>query len=468
MAPLIRRVFLVEACLMVLACPANACGADRITAQPPRTFNVRDYGAVAEGTTLDTAALNQAIEACAKAGGGQVLVPPGGYLTGTIHLRSHVTLFLAAGARLIGTTNLDLYQPPKVPSFMPEARWGKWHRGLIVADEAEDVTICGPGLIDGRKVFDPTGEEHMRGPHGITFAGCRGFTIRDVSIVDAANYAIFFQVSDNVEVRNVRIVGGWDGVHFRGAPERWCRNVDIVNCQFYTGDDSIAGRYWDNVVVSGCVVNSSCNGIRVIGPVRRFIVDHCLFYGPGEQPHRTGGRTNMLSGVILQPGAWDRTEGLMDEVLLANNTMRDVTSPVTIWTKPGNPVNRVTIAGLNATGVYRSAFSVESWAEAPITNVIMRDAHIEFSGGGKAEDAKRAVRGPGVDARPLPAWGIYARNVEHLTLEDVRLSLAQDDLRPVLLADTVQRLTLDNFKFPKVQAVAEPLVLTNVTEVKQQ
>ncbi len=308
----------------------------------------------------------------------------------------------------------------------------------------------------------------MRGPHAITFAGCRGFTVRDFSIVDAANYAIFFQVSDEVEVRNLHVIGGWDGVHFRGAPERWCHNVNILNCQFYTGDDSIAGRYWDNVVVSGCVVTSSCNGIRVIGPVRRFLVNDCLFYGPGEQPHRTGGRTNMLSGIILQPGAWDRTEGLMDDVLLANNTMRDVTSPVTIWTKPGNPVNRITVSGLNATGVYRSALSIESWAEAPITNVVLRDAHIEFAGGGNAEETKRPVRGPGVDARPLPAWGIYARNVGRLTLEDVRLSLARNDFRPVLMADRVQHLTLDNFKFPRVEGVAEPLMLTNVTDVRQQ
>lgn len=430
-----------------------------------RTFNILDYRMPADAANLDTSAINRAVEASAAGGGGQVLIPAGRYISGTIHLRSHVTLFLAAGATLVGTTNLSLYEPPAVPAFMPEAKWGKWHRGLLVCDGAEDVTICGQGTIDGHKVFDPTGEEHMRGPHTIIFADCRRFTIRDVSIVDAANYAIFFQASDDVEIRNVKITGGWDGVHFRGAPGRWCHNVNIINCQFYTGDDSIAGRYWDNTVISGCILNSSCNGIRLIGPATRLLVDRCLFYGPGQHPHRTGGRTNMLSGIILQPGAWDQTEGLLDDVLLSNNTMHDVASPVTIWTKPGNPVGRITLAGLTATGVYRSALSVESWSDAPITNVVIRNASIEFIGGGKAEQPTQPVKGPGVDARPLPAWGIYARNIDQLTVEDVRLSLTTDDLRPVVFADSVQHLTLDNFKFPVVSGVAQPVVTTNVLKL---
>src|SRR6185369_10050084 len=145
-----------------------------------RTFDIRDYRSATDESDLDTGAINRAVEASAAAGGGQVLVPPGRYVSGTIHLRSHVTLFLAAGATLVVTTNLSMYAVPAVPSFMPEAKWGNWHRGLLIADGAEDVTICGQGTIDGHKVFDPTGEEHMRGPHTIIFADCRRFTIRDI------------------------------------------------------------------------------------------------------------------------------------------------------------------------------------------------------------------------------------------------------------------------------------------------
>jgi polygalacturonase len=459
-----RRLFQASA-LCALACGFGLAGsaADPVAGVPAqRLFSVRDFGAKGDGLALDTEALNGAIEACSRAGGGQVVLPPGRYLSGTVRLRSHVHLFLEAGATLVGTTNLALYQPPAVPAYMPEAKWGKWHRALIAGESVEDVTIGGHGVIDGGRVFDPTGEERMRGPHTIVFVGCRQLTIRGLTIVDSANYAVFFQASDEVDFRNVKITGGWDGIHFRGAPGRWCRNVNIIGCQFYTGDDAIAGRYWDNVVISGCVVNSSCNGLRLIGPATRLIVENCLFYGPGNQPHRTSNRTNMLSGIILQPGAWDATEGLLDDVLLANNTMRDVASAVTLWTKPGNPVGKVTISGLNATGVYRSAFSFESWLEMPLTNVVLRNAHVEFVGGGKAEQASQAVKGPGVDARSLPAWGIYARGVERLTVEDVRLSLAQDDFRPVVLADRVGRLDVDSLRFTPVAGVPAPILTTNV------
>ena len=456
----LRRTGFFPLILTVLGLASPAFAGARI--------DIRERGAKGDGQTLDTTVVQKTIEVCAESGGGQVLFPPGRYLSGTIHLRSGVTLHLEAGARIIGTTNLAEYAQPTPPAFMPEAKMGKWHRGLIIGENVEDAAITGLGIIDGHKVFDPAGEEKMRGPHTIVLVNCRRFTLRDVTIVDSANYAVFFQVSDDMEIRNVKIVGGWDGVHWRGAPERWCQNVNIIGCQFFTGDDAIAGRYWNNTVIKDCLINSSCNGIRLIGPATRLTIANNLFRGPGEQPHRTSGdkrRTNMLSAIILQPGAWDATSGLLDEVLIANNVMQHVASPVTLWTKPGNTVGRVTVSGLDATGVYRSAFSAESWADTPITNVVLRGVRAEFTGGGQPWPVTQTTKGPGVDARPLPAWGIYARNIQSLTLEDVRFSLAADDFRPVLHADRVERLTLDNFKFPRVPGVNEPLFTTNVSKL---
>ena len=439
-----------------------------LTSAAQLTVDVRDRGAKGDGATLDTKPIQNAVDECSAGGGGQVLFRPGRYLSGTIRLRSGVALHLETGARLIGTTTLAEYSQPVPPAFMPEAKWGKWHRGLIVAENAEDLAITGPGVIDGNKVFDPTGEEWMRGPHVIVFANCRRFLLRDVTIVDAANYAVFFQASDDVEVQNVKVIGGWDGIHWRGAPERWCHNVKIIGCQFHTGDDSIAGRYWNNTVIQGCLINSSCNGIRLIGPATRLTIAHNLFRGPGEQPHRTSGeqhRTNMLSGIILQPGAWDATHGPLDDVLIANNVMEHVASPVTLWTRPSNTVGRVTVTGLEATGVYRAAISVESWADTPMTNVVLRNVHVEFDGGGNAWPTNQTVKGPGVDARSLPAWGLYVRNVQALRLEDVRVSLTTNDFRPVLRAERVGSLKLDEFKFTRVPGVSDPVQTNEVGAV---
>lgn len=451
----------------VLAIASSAHG-EETTPAADRIFNIRSHGTAGNGQVEETSAIQSAIDACADAGGGQVVVPPGRHLSGTLHLRSHVTLKLMAGATLVGTTNLTAYARPHPPAFMPEARWGNWHRGLIVGEKVEDITLLGPGVIDGAKVFDPQGEEHMRGPHTIVLSDCRKITVRDLTIVDSANYAVFFMVSDDVEFRNVKFIGGWDGIHWRGAPERWCHNVDIINCRFFTGDDAIAGRYWENTLITGCVINSSCNGVRLIGPARNLIIHDNLFFGPGHRPHRTSRerhRTNMLSGIILQPGAWDATQGPLDNVLLSDNTMQNVCSPVTLWCKPGNTIGRVVVDGLNATDVYRAPLSIESWADSPVQNVLLRNIQIEYSGGGTDELADRPVTGPGVDARPLPAWGLYARNVNTLTLEDVRLGVRNNDARPVLFAERVDSLTLDNTRYPEPPDAQPPFRTNHVNHL---
>jgi hypothetical protein len=451
------RMGRIVAVLMVWVAVAHANGAG--------VFNVREYGAVGDGKTQDTAVLNKAVEACAAAGGGQVLVPAGRYLTGTILLKSNVTLMLEAGAEIVGTAGLEEYQnftPPGSVSMR-----ARWHRALVLGVGVENVTIAGRGVINGNKVFDAQGEERMRGPHGVLFGNSKGIVIRDVSIKDAANYAVMLEFTSQVEVRGVKITGGWDGVHFRGWKDNPCRDVTITDCEFYTGDDCIAGWFWEDTLIARCIINSSCNGIRLIGPAKNLIIHDCLFFGPGRFEHRTSReqkRTNMLAGLCLQPGAWERTEGVLDGVEISDITMHNVTTPLHFSLKEGNTAGRVSINRLTATGIYRAAASIESWAETPIEHVTLRDVSLEFTGGGTAEQARMQVRSPGVDARPLPAWGLYARNVKRLELENVRLRLEKEDARPVVIGEGVGTLGLDMFNFPA--GGETPLVLSGVQDVR--
>jgi hypothetical protein len=429
-------------------------------------FNVRDFGAKGDGKTLETAALQKAIAACAADGGGQVLLPPGKYLSATIRLKSHVTFKLDAGAVLIGCPDPDAYDHFSAPRDMPEAKFPtRWHRALIIGDDVEDVAIVGPGTINGNKVFDPHGEEKRRGPHTILFGSARDIVIRDLTIQDSANYALMLEDCSRVDIRQVKVTGGWDGLHFRGSKDRPCRDVTVSGCQFFTGDDAIAGRYWERVLITGCVLNSSCNAVRLIGPARDLIVHDCLIFGPGRHAQPTSERRKTLAGISLQPGAWDATEGDLDDVLLSQITMRNVAVPFFFMLRKGNKGGNITVSHVHATGVHLGASSVESWADSPFERVVFRDVSIEFEGGGNREHVKKSIKAPHVDPRPLPCWGFFARGVKDLRFENVRLSTTHDDKRPMLLAEEIGTLTLDAVRFPCVDKVA-PFILTDVAKLR--
>ena len=442
------------------------CAAAPTPARAAGTWDVRDHGAVGDGKANDTAALNKAVAACAAAGGGVVHFSPGKYLTATVHLKSTVTLHLGAGAEIVGHPD-----PEQYPNCSPPAGVGgdvrpRWHRALILGVGVENVAITGRGVINGNKVFDPRGEERMRGPHTILLGNSKNFTLRDVSVTDSGNYAVMLEYTSHVDIRGVKITGGWDAVHFRGWKGNPCRDVSITDCQFFTGDDCIAGWHWEDVLIARCVINSSCNGIRLIGPAKNLVIHDCLFYGPGKFEHRTSRekkRRNMLAGLCLQPGAWDRTEGQLDGVKISDVTMHDVTTPLYFAVNEGNTVGRVVVTGWKATGAYRAPISVEGWAKEPIGHVTLRDVDVEFAGGGTAEQAAMEVKAPGVDARPLPAWGLYFRNIDRLDLENVRLRLAKPDERPPMIAEGVDVLNHGEFRLP---VDSQPTVLRDVGKVQ--
>jgi hypothetical protein len=147
--------------------------------------------------------------------------------------------------------------------------------------------------------------------------------------------------------------------------------------------------------------------------------------------------------------------------------MDKVATPFHFVLKPGNTAGRIAVSRVKATGVYFTAASVESWAETPLADVSFRDVSLEFAGGGKRLASQAPVHAPGNDPRPLPAWGLYLRNVRNLTLANVRLSCLQNDLRSVLIADRVQRLTLSGVTWPHVPGADAPLVTSGVEHLER-
>jgi len=255
-------------------------------AQPASQFNVKNFGAAGDGIKTDTDAIDKAIQAARDAGGGTVLVPAGAYLSGTIQLQDNVTLWIDAGATILGTRNLADYHWPEGGR--------EWDGSIILANGVHNVALMGRGTINGRNLNNPRGEEHIRGPHAVLFNKCKDIVVRDITVRDAGNYSLIFRSSERVTIDNFTAFNGYDGINMQDV-----RQATLSNSKLYTGDDSLAGAYWEDVTVANCILNSSCNAIRVGG--RNVSVDNCLIYGPGEYAHRLGFRTNTESGFQILP-----------------------------------------------------------------------------------------------------------------------------------------------------------------------
>ena len=275
-----------------------------------KTVNIKEFGARACGA-LQTQAIQAAIDRVFLAGGGEVQIPEGVFLSGAIRLRSNVTLHLLEGAVLKGSQNpedyfacytedrvepLDSARITDAPYVHlntiqgeteyddtdPRYRFrrlpgSRWNNALIRAIDAENVAIVGEkgSCIDGSNCYDAIGEEHYRGPHAITFFNCRNITLKGYTVRDSANWAHNLLFCGNIAMDGVTVYAGHDGFDAFSS-----QNVTIRNCAFYTGDDCVAGFGNVNVLVADCLLNSSCSAMRFGGT--NVVVRNCKIYGPGE------------------------------------------------------------------------------------------------------------------------------------------------------------------------------------------
>lgn len=412
-------------------------------AQPATQFNVRNFGAAGDGIRPDTDAINKTIQAARDAGGGTVLVPAGTYVSGTIRLQDNVTLWLDAGATILGTKNLADYHWPEGGR--------EWDGSIILANGVHNVALMGRGTISGQNLNNPRGEEHIRGPHAVLFNNSKDIVVRDITIRDSGNYSLILRSCERVNIDNVTAFNGYDGINMHDV-----RQATISNCKLYTGDDSLAGAYWENVTVTNCILNSSCNAIRVGG--RNVLIDNCLIYGPGEYAHRLGFRRNTESGFQILPQSAGRgnasssrlvTPGPVDNMVLSNITMINVRSPVYVAFGADAPysgnnlgVGRIVIENLTAINCGRTPFYVAGPREKPAKSIILRNARMTFAGGVSDEESNGQGFSP---YSMLQAYGVYCRNVENLELHDVRVDYLDKDRRPAIFGENIGTLDLDRF-----------------------
>ena len=453
-------------------------------------FNVRRYGAAGDGVKPDTTALQQAIDAAADAGGGTVIFPPGRYLSGSLDLKSHVTLQLDEGATLLGSPH------------RPDYRKVNFH-GLLLADQQHDIVICGKGVIDGQgtllaadteRLFKagelPNAKEGQR-PVLINFRGCTNVIVRDITLKDSACWVEDYHDCDHLTVENitVRSIAAWnnDGIDIDG-----CAHVAVRGCDIDSEDDGIClksgDKACDDVLVENCRVRSSCNALKfgtssVVGfknvtcrnleiydtyssAIALEIVDggqmenvqishikitdsnNPIFVRLGHR--NTNGAIGSLHGVTLS----DITAEI------PNRRPEEMTKfpGVNTWKKHGRP----TLVTASVTGL----------PEHPVQDVTLQNITIVYGGIGSVPQPEH-LRLDSLAKVPectknypesrmfgiLPAWGFYCRHAEGIKFDNVTLRVQDKDYRPALVCDDMRNLELNGFHVES--AGSEPVIVLN-------
>ena len=245
-------------------------------------FNVRDFGAVGDGTNRDTVAFQKALDACAVAGGGEVLVPAGTYLIGSVQLGNATILRLAQGSVIRGSGDTNDYP---MMDIRWEGRWQPGRRALIYAANVDHTGIIGPGRIEGNAAM--AAPQNPRGAVVLEPISCNDMRWEDFTVTQGGNWATHPTYCSQVLMKNVKIIGGRDGVDVDS-----CKDVRIDGCDIDTGDDSISlksgrgldgarvGKPTENVVISHCTLHGrhfACLGIgsETSGGIRNVRIEHC-------------------------------------------------------------------------------------------------------------------------------------------------------------------------------------------------
>jgi polygalacturonase len=430
------RRFLVLPLLAVVSCAGAA---------PGRIFPARDFGAAGDGARRDTAAIQKAVDACAAAGGGEVRLGVGTYLSGTIILRSRVTLHLERGAVLLGSKDLADY-PSRVPALRSYTDTYT-EKSLIYAEKEEGVAVEGPGVIDGQGAA-------FKGPYKVRpflmrFVECRDVAVRDVLLKDSPMWVQHYLGCEDVRIDRVRVQSrvnhNNDGIDIDG-----CRRVEVSGCRIVSGDDAIClkstlDRPCRDVLVRDCEVSSLCNGLKLgtesNGGFANIRFRNCRVYD------------TRLAGLALEIVDGGTMDGIEVEDVEMENVgaaifirLGDRARPFKPGTeKPGvGKLRNVTIRRVRAVGAGKVGSSIAGLPGHPVEKIRLTDVSIASAGGGTADDAGR-VPPEKPEVYPefnifgvLPSSGLYVRHAKEITLEKVTLRTASADARPAAVLSDVK------------------------------
>ena len=379
-----------------------------VTGLQAKDYNVKDFGAMGDGKTLDHHAINAAIDTCVAHGGGRIVLPAGTYLCGSIRLKSHVELHLMTGSKILAA-------PAKMKAYDEAEEWigpayqdgghTYFKNSLIYAIGANDVSITGRGMIDGEGLTRRDTEKGGKlqggnigtGDKAIALKQCRNILIRDVTIYRGGHFGIILTGCELGTVDNVVIDTNRDGFDID-----CCKYLTVSNCTFMYSS-GLAFEEVDQGIMENVVVNNITMNHVHHYPI--YITTGCRNRGPKERTTVSTGRDIMISNVVAN----------------------DVDS----------------LAGIIITGM----------PGEPLRNISLSNIRLQYRGGGSAELAKRQYREQGTNypepkfAKETPAFGLFARHVDNLEVDNVSFTTIKPDYRPAIMLEDVK-----NERFTQIKA----------------
>ncbi len=491
-----RKPLLAFVCLVGLL----FLSVDALAAASP-LYNVRDYGAKGDGATLDTAAVSAAIAASVKQGGGVVYLPPGRYVIGTVQLYSHIRLELESGAVLAGSRNIADYLPS--PPFGFARNYGVditgegGLLGMLIAKNAEDISIEGHGEIDGEgdsfmglETAHGGGdyvEQYVRNPEKfraamgtvhygpvepghrpgtmIVFYHCANVRLHGITLRQSPNWTLHLQDVEGAAISNIQILNDPRVPNNDGIDCMQCRHVRISDCDIETGDDGFAIVGSENVNVSNCSVASRSAAIRLESTRLSTFTGMSMDTNRGIAVFANGYanqankptedvtfsditiRTRLIPGswwgkaepiyIAVQPCAAGLPCGVRVRNVVFNNITAEAENGALLWGGSGSPITGVEFSGVRL-------------------HILKPDPELSESVGGNL-DLRWTALTPryGIVKSDIPA--LFAKQVVGLTLKDVHVDWA--DSPPEYFSDGIRvedftDLTIDGFAGRQAQSAS--------------
>ena len=451
--------------LLFASLAANAASAD---------YNVKDYGAKGDGTSLDHLAINKAIDAAVAAGGGRVVLPSGTYLCGSIRLKSNVELHITPGATILAApASMKAYDESEVFGA-PEYQDGGhtyFHNSLIWAEGQQNVSITGRGRIDGEgltkrdteKAGNVQGGSIGTGDKAIALKQCRNVTIRDITIFRGGHFAIIITGCEIGTIDNVTIDTNRDGIDID-----CCKYFTVSNTKVNTpNDDAIVLKssyalkkpvLCEHILITNCIVTGYKLGTFLDGTyVPEKVNWVCGRIKLGTESN--GGYRNITisncscmwsSGLAFEVV----DQGRMENIVVDNISLSHVHHyPIYITTGRRNrgPKERTDISSARDISINNviaddcdslAGIIVTGMPGTPIRNVSLSNIRIQYRGGGKKVEKPYREQAENYPeprwAGPTPSYGLFARHVDGLRVHNVQFELIRPDERPdIILEDVV-------------------------------